>query len=234
MCLAPAVSAAALDHPEPCPILDPVPFPSPPWQMRAQVWMSLFAVRSSGRPDRPSGVYGAAFVNYEPGSELTYHELLVARLVRAGRSAHVRITDIWVDSPTSRDGGRSLWAIPKHLADLPLDSGAVGPVERTSFSGVADGQHLATARFTTLPKAAVVRMPFATSTSQLRDPGTGEPAGPVEGASDEVVVSPFTGSHRGVPSRARWTFDASGPLGFLHGRRPVASFRLRDTKLNFG
>ena len=58
------------------------------------------------------------------GQRLTYHELLVARLVRAGRSAHVRITDIWVDSPASRDGGRSLWAIPKHLADLPLDSGA--------------------------------------------------------------------------------------------------------------
>jgi acetoacetate decarboxylase len=202
--------------------------------MRAQVWMSLFSVRSSGRPDRPGGVYGAAFVDYEPGSELTYHELLVARLVRAGRSAHVRITDIWVDSAISRDGGRSLWAIPKHLADLPLDRGAVGPVERTSFSGVAGGQHLATARFTTLPGAAMVRMPFATSTSQLRDGGTGEPAGPVDSPGDELVVSPFTGSHRGVPSRASWTFDPDGPLGFLHGRRSLASFRLKDTRLNFG
>jgi hypothetical protein len=202
--------------------------------MRAQVWLSLFAVRSSGRPDRPNGVYGAAFVSYEPGSELTYHELLVARLVRDGRSAHVRITDIWVDSPTSRDGGRSLWAIPKHLADLPLDRGAVGPVERTSFSGVTDGQHLATARFTTLPQAAMVRLPFATSTSQLRDAHTGEPAGAVESPGDEVVVSPFNGSHRGIPSRASWTFDPSGPLGFLHGRRSLASFRLRDTRLNFG
>src|SRR4051812_41620537 len=191
--------------------------------MRAQVWMSLFAVRSPARPDRPRGVYGAAFVNYEPGSELTYHELLVARLVRAGRTAHVRITDIWVDSPTSRDGGRSLWAIPKHLADLPLDRGVAGPMERTSFSGVAEGQHLATARFTTLPKAAVVRMPFATSTSQLRDAKTGEPS-TVEGNGADVVLSPFTGSHRGVPSRASWTFDADGPLGFLSGRRPVASF----------
>jgi hypothetical protein len=196
--------------------------------------MSLFSVRSSGRPDRPGGVYGAAFVDYEPGSELTYHELLVARLVRAGRSAHVRITDIWVDSATSRDGGRSLWAIPKHLADRPLDRGAVGPVERTSFSGVAGGQHLATARFTTLPGAAVLRMPFATSTSQLRDAGTGEPAGPVDSPGDELVISPFTGSHRGIPSRASWTFDADGPLGFLSGRRPLASFRLRDTQLNFG
>jgi hypothetical protein len=210
-----------------------VPFPSPPWQMRAQVWMSLFAVRSARRPDRPRGVYGAAFVDYEPGSELTYHELLVARLVRAGRSAHVRITDIWVDSATSRDGGRSLWAIPKHLADLPLDRGVDGPVERTSFGGVAEGQHLATARFTTVPKAAVVRMPFATSTSQLRDARSGEPT-TVEGNGADVVVSPFTGSHRGIPSRATWTFAADGPLGFLHGHKPLASFRLRDTRLNFG
>ncbi len=197
--------------------------------MRAQVWLSLFPVRRPSRPDRPGGVYGAAFVRYDEGSVLTYHELLVARLVRAGRSAHVRITDIWVDSPTSRDGGRTLWAIPKHLADLPLDTGPVGPVERTSFSGVADGQHLATARFTTVPRAAVVRVPFATSTSQVRDAATGEPAGPLGGPGDEVVVSPFTGSHRGVPSRASWTFDPDGPLGFLHGRRPLASFRLRDT-----
>lgn len=195
--------------------------------------MSLFAVRSPSRPDRPRGVYGAAFVDYEPGSELTYHELLVARLVRAGRTAHVRITDIWVDSATSRDGGRSLWAIPKHLADLPLDRGVVGPVERTSFSGLAEGQHVATARFTTLPRAAMVRLPFATSTSQLRDAKTGEPS-TVERDNADVVLSPFTGSHRGVPSRASWTFDAAGPLSFLHGRRPLASFRLKDTRLNFG
>jgi acetoacetate decarboxylase len=173
-------------------------------------------------------------VDYEPGSELTYHELLVARLVRARRSAHVRITDIWVDSPTSRDGGRSLWAIPKRLADLPLDRAVTGAVEHTSFRGVVAGQPLATAHFTTLPGAALVRLPFATSTSQPRDAATGEPAGPLEGPGRQVVVSPFHGSHRGTPARAHWTFDPAGPLSFLHARRPLASFRLRDTRLNFG
>ena len=206
-----------------------MPFPSPPWQMRAQAWLSLFAVRDSGRDDRPSGLYGACFVDYGEGSVLTYHELLVARPVREGRSPQVRITDIWVDSPASRDGGRSLWAIPKNLANLPLRSGDYGPVVRTSFTGVADGQHLASASFVSAPGAALVRLPFATSTSQLRRqvPGSGLD-------DEEVVVSAFTGSTRAVPARARWRFDPDGPLAFLAGRRPLASFRLRDSRLRFG
>lgn len=74
-----------------------MPFLSSPWQMRAQAWLSLFAVRDTGREDRPSGLYGATFVDFEEGIVLTYHKLLVARLVR------------------------------KHLADLPLRSGDHGP-----------------------------------------------------------------------------------------------------------
>ena len=38
------------------------------------------------------------------------------------RRRQVRITDIWVDSATSLEGGRSLWAIPKELAKLDVDS----------------------------------------------------------------------------------------------------------------
>ena len=198
-----------------------VPFPSPPWQMNAQMWLSLFAVRRTGRADRPGGMYGAAFVDYQEGSVLTYHELLVARLVRDGRARRVRITDIWVDSPTSLAGGRSLWAIPKDLADLPIQDGALGPVSRTSFSGVAEGQHLATGSFTSLPGAALVRTPFTSTTSQERQDGS-------------TVVAPLSGSARSLPCRGAWTFDADGPLAFLHGRRPLASFRLRDVRLRFG
>jgi len=134
-----------------------MPFPSPPWSLTAQMWLSVFAVRDSGRPDRPAGVYGAAFVDYQEDGVLAYHELLVARLHDAARR-RVRITDIWVDSVVSRDGGRALWAIPKQLADLPL---------RTS-------------------------------------------------------------------GRGTWRFDPAGPLAFLHGRRPVVSFLVRDARLRFG
>lgn len=198
-----------------------VPFPSPPWQLQAQMWLSLLAVRDTGRPDRPPGLYGAAFVDYQADGVLAYHELLVARLVRDGRARRVRVTDIWVDSPESMAGGRSLWAIPKQLADLPLHERPRGPAVRTAFSGVADGRRLADGAFTSLPGAALVRAPFAATTSQQREDGT-------------TVVTALAGSARVLPCRGSWTFDPDGPLGFLAGHRRLASFRLRDVRLRFG
>ena len=147
-----------------------MPFPSPPWQMRAQMWLSLFRVRDSGRSDRPDGVYGAAFVSYEEGSPLTYLELLVARLLDA-RARQVRITDIWVDSAESRAGGRSLWAIPKDLAELALDDRRLGPTAHTEFAGRLDAGEVASGAFAALPGAAVLRTPFRATTSQVR-PGS--------------------------------------------------------------
>src|SRR4051812_42341112 len=110
-----------------------MPFPSPPWTLRADAWVSVFLLPSGSWPDRPAGAYGAAFVDYREGGVLRYHELLVARLVLDGRMPRVRVTDIWVDSPESMAGGRALWGIPKELADLPLDERRAGPVSRTSF-----------------------------------------------------------------------------------------------------
>jgi hypothetical protein len=198
-----------------------VPFPSPPWKLNAQMWLSVFLVRASGAADRPPGVYGAAFVDYGPGSPLTYHELLVARLVRDGLVRRVRITDIWVDSAESMAGGRSLWAIPKQPAELPLSHRRLGPATRTSFSGTTKDHPIANATFTALPGAARVRLPFAATTSQEREDGT-------------TVVTPLSGSGRSVPCLGSWDFDADGPLGFLHGRRPAASLRVRDVRLSFG
>ena len=199
-----------------------MPFPSPPWQLRARAWLSVFVVRPggdirSGHDDggaRPGGVYAAAFVDYQPGGVLAYHELLVARVVREGRHPALRITDIWVDSAASLVGGRSLWAIPKQAADLPLDVDG----RRASVSATTD-RPVARARFSSGP--ALVRLPFALSTSQLREGG-------------RHVVAPFAGSGRVGPCRAAWQFAPGGPLGFLVGRRPVASFHLREARLRFG
>ena len=198
-----------------------MPFPSPPWSLRARAWLSLFVVSASPRPDRPAGGYAAAFVDYREGGVLTYHELLVAQPVRDGLTPRVRITDIWVDSPESMAGGRALWAIPKQLADLPLDERSVGPATRTTFRAAADGRQLAGATFTSLPRAAVLRTPYRSATSQQREDGS-------------TVLAPLSGSARPVLCHAAWTFDAGGPLGFLHGRRPVLSLRLEDVRLRFG
>ena len=108
----------------------------------------------------PPGVYGAAFVSYEEPGPLTYRELLVARLLD-GRHRRVRITDIWVDSVASRDGGRVLWAIPKELAELDLEETRVGPTAHTSFAARVSGAEVASGQFAAAPGAALVRTPFA-------------------------------------------------------------------------
>lgn len=181
----------------------------------------MFALRESGRPNRPAGVYAVAFVDYLEGSVLTYHELLVARLLRNRPAPRVRITDTWVDSAESRAGGRSLWAIPKQLADLPLHVENEGSRVHTSFRGEAGGVAIASAVFTSRPWAALLPLPFASATSQLRD-------------DDTEVLTRFRGHVRGVPCHARWRFDADGPLGWLHSRRPLVSMHLVEARTSFG
>lgn len=187
--------------------------------MRGQMWLSVFAVRS-GTSERAPGLYGAAFVDYTEGSVLTYRELLLARLVLDGAVPRVHITDIWVDSEASRDGGRSLWAIPKDLAELHVSSGGAGPVVRASGDANLNGSAIAAARFTA-PRVPSLRTPFRFTVAQTRDDGT-------------PVLTPVSGSSRNVPVRGRWDFGAAGPLAWLHGRQPVASFRLGDFALTFG
>ena len=200
---------------------EPVTYPAAPWQMVGSLWLSLFKLKHDVDELRPAGIYGAAFVSYEEGSPLTYLELLCARLLDA-RRRQVRITDIWVDSPTSMEGGRSLWAIPKDLAKLDLDDRRLGPTSFTEVAGDVDGRRIATGQFAGLPGASLVRAPFAAATSQVR-----------EDTGQEVVTS-MTGSARTLPALATWDFDPDGPLGFLHGLRPLASFRLTDLRLTFG
>ena len=120
-----------------------VSYPPAPWQMVGSLWVTLFKVREPVDELRPAGVYGAAFVSYEEGSPLTYHELLVARPVST--SAHgrrVTTTDIWVDSPASVAGGRELWAIPKGLCDFTFESSHSGPLTTTEWkAGLGSHPH---------------------------------------------------------------------------------------------
>jgi Acetoacetate decarboxylase (ADC) len=199
-----------------------VPFPSPPWQLRAEGWLSVFLLWRTRRPDRPAGVYVAAFLDYQEGGVLTYHELLVARLLTDRHALRARVGDIWVDSRQSLAGGRALWAIPKQLADLPLHGHSRGVRRRDGFDGVTrDGQRLASGTCRSWSAAALVRLPFSSALSQPREDGT-------------TVVTRFAGTARPVPCRTAWRFDARGPLAFLFGRRPVLSVRLRSVRLRFG
>lgn len=194
-------------------------YPAPPWQMQGQLWLSLFRVR--GVEGRPDGVYGAAFVSYEPDSELTYSELLVARPA-PGPGRAVEITDIWVDSPESMEGGRELWAIPKGLCEFMSTTDRRGPLERAEWSASITGQPVARATFSDVSRFAP-RLPFRGGT---RQPSL-EPGG-------EPKTATLHGSARSLPCGGRWEFDGAGPLGWLAGRRPVASFRMSGFQMSFG
>ncbi|MCW2792243.1 MAG: hypothetical protein JWO76_1341 [Nocardioides sp.] len=200
----------------------PPEYPPAPWDMVGQLWLSLFRVRDV--PGHADGVHGAAFVSYEPGSPLTYSELLVARLVRSPEhDRRVSISDIWVDSPASMRGGRELWAIPKGLCDFTLDTSHTGPLSRTEWSATLERRPIAAARFTDVSKAAV-RLPFRGGTWQ---PGIAE-----TGHEDRTAT--LRGSAKMLPCRGAWEFGADGPLAWLRGARQLASFRMAGFRMSFG
>jgi acetoacetate decarboxylase len=202
-------------------------YPPAPWQMHGQLWLSLFRVREGDHPDRAPGVHGVALVKYEEPSPLTYGELLVAHLVSPGstRAKAVNITDIWVDSPASVAGGRALWAIPKDLCDFTFASERHGVRTRTTWTASLDGRPIASASFTDVSRLAP-RLPFKGDTWQLRAASDSAPA--------EEVTASLTGSSKALPCRGSWDFDPAGPLGWLHGKQSIASFRQADFRMSFG
>ncbi|GAA4112646.1 acetoacetate decarboxylase family protein [Nocardioides fonticola] len=196
-------------------------YPPTPWRMRAQLWMSLFRVPHPVDDLRPAGVYGVAFVRYEEGSPLTYHELLAGRMVDTGEHGRrVTITDIWVDSPASVAGGRALWAIPKELCTFAETEQRGRLRSRASWTASLAGRPIATARFGDV-SAAMPRTPFRGETWQ---PAIDDHAAPVLGA--------LTGSAKAGPCRSSWSFAPDGPLGWLDGARRLASFRNADVRMD--
>ncbi|HET8604130.1 MAG TPA: acetoacetate decarboxylase family protein [Marmoricola sp.] len=197
-------------------------FPPAPWRMRGQAWLSVFRLPRPVDVLHPAGVYAVALVDYQPDSPLTYHELLVARAVGRARDRRLTITDIWVDSPDSRDGGRSLWAIPKHLAGFEHREQRWGPLSRARWSVDLNGHTLLRARFVDASRLAP-RLPFRG--------GTWQP--PIDDHVEPVATA-LSGSARALPCWGAWDLDTNGPLGWLAGRRPVASFRMVDFAMSFG
>ena len=201
-----------------------IDYPPAPWHMVGQLWLTLFRLREAVDELRPVGIYGAAWVSYEPGSPLTYSELLVARPISTDRHGRrVSITDIWVDSPASVAGGRELWAIPKGLCDFELESVHRGPLATTDWSASLGRRPIASATFTDV-SSAMVRVPFKGGTWQ---PG-------IDDTDGEERTATLQGSAKGLPCRGRWDFAADGPLGWLRGARQLASFRQADFRMSFG
>jgi hypothetical protein len=201
-----------------------VNYPEAPWDMVGSLWLTLFRLRDAVDDLRPAGVYGAAFVSYEEGSPLTYHELLVARPIATdAHGRRVTITDIWVDSPESVAGGRELWAIPKGLCDFTFDTSHSGPLSGTEWTATIGRTPIATARFRDVSRAAP-RLPFKGGTWQ---PG-------IDDTDGEERTGTLQGSSKALPARAHWDINPAGPLGWLGRARQLASFRQASFRMSFG
>ncbi|MDR7300033.1 acetoacetate decarboxylase family protein [Haloactinomyces albus] len=195
-------------------------YPPEPWRLCGQLSLSLWRLPKQQLPAVAeglspvlvggAGILGTAWVVYQSGSVLEYNELLVAVLVRRGARLRACITQIWVDSEASRQGGRALWGIPKDMATFEVP--ATVPL-RARAPGIAS---VSTSDRGTLPGTWPLRYTVAQ---------------PVAGGVGESRVRVRT---RLTMCTASWQVDPSGPLGRLHGHRPFASVAMRDFGMWFG
>jgi hypothetical protein len=199
-------------------------YPPQPWSLRGRMYVSVWVLPVAALPPLPPelagavrvlrlgsrAVLGTAWVDYRPGGDLSYRELLSAVLMRAGVRPRVTISHIWVDSPESRDGGRALWGIPKDLAEFTLtDAEATatadaGPIAEAGLSGAKP----------------LLRLPIGFTCTQAR--------------AGAALSTPVRSTARCGPARVRWHIAPDGPLGFLAGRRPLLSLVADDFRMRFG
>ncbi|MGI5184942.1 acetoacetate decarboxylase family protein [Dactylosporangium sp. CA-152071] len=204
-----------------------MPYPPSPWSLRGRMHVSVWAVPVADVPALPPALDGAvrvlrvgrrafvgtAWVDYRPGGDMAYRELLSAVLTRAGWRPRVTITHIWVDSVASRDGGRELWGIPKDLADLTIPS-VSGPASASTVDGPIASAVLP--RGDGLPPRLPARFRV------------------VQALAGRAETTPVRSTARYGPARVVWTFAPEGPLRFLAGRRPLLSFVAGDFRMRFG
>ena len=203
-------------------------YPDEPWRLAGEAFVSVWSVPRRALPRVPDvvsplmiggrAVVVTAWIDYTPPGQLSYHELLATvatRPERRFRSAlAASITEIWVANEASRAGGRELWGIPKESAVFELDrSGGF------TASASAHGEWIATASFT--PRGPV-------------GPATRAAFTIIQSVSGRPWPSPVRARMRARFASATWTVNPHGPLGYLAGRRPLASAHLCDARLLFG
>jgi hypothetical protein len=154
---------------------------------------------------------GTAWVDYQPGGDMTYHELLSAVLMRSGLRPRVTIAQIWVDSADSRDGGRELWGIPKDLADFQMTGDTASA--RTAAGPIAS----------------------ASMRRGLRLPGRW-PIGfrVTQALSGKPTTTRVRATARLSFARVEWRVARDGAFGFWPARRPMLSVVAYDFRMRFG
>lgn len=202
---------------------DETSYPPEPWDLKGLGYVSLWSVPARVLPALPPGVrpislfgraiVATAFVDYLPGGLLAYHELLVAPLVRSGVRPGLSITDIWVDSPASRAGGRELWGIPKELAEFDL-------THEPAFHGSARAGGTLVADARVRPGRVGARLPFPLRGNTLQT------------LNESLASTPLRATGKVRLASASWHVD--GPLWWLRPYRPFLTVAAVDFGLRFG
>lgn len=204
---------------------DGIPYPPAPWRLRGVMYLSVWPVPAEEIAGRlPEGMApvvrfgrvltGTAWAAYGSGGILSYSEMLAAVRVRAAGRRGVTITDIRVDSPASRAGGRALWGIPKELAEFQEFRG-----DEYHARAEIEGRTYAAIQFAPLFKLPG-RWRFRLMTAQAGEDGP--------------ILTDMRARARIEVGRARWRFAADGPLRFLTGLQPLFSVRLARLALEAG
>jgi hypothetical protein len=200
-------------------------YPPAPWLLQGQANFHVLAVRSGSLPPVPAGFtplriggFGlvvVGWVDYQGGSILRYRELLAAVAGRWAGGVSATVTDMWVDSPASRAGGRALWGYPKQLASFEL---AINP-SGTARASDPDGTELARGTFTALVTSPV---------------GITVRGGTVQRLDGRL--SAVRASFRSRPALGRGSIWAppESPLAFVNDARTLLRLGLRDFEFTFG
>ncbi len=210
--------------------VNPSSFPPAPWRLQGQLYASVWwvPVRRLQLSLDPAlelltvagrACVAAAFVDYQPGSVLTYGELFGAVSVRLRGSlrAGMTVTHMWVDSEPSLRGGRALWGMPKQMARFALDP-APPDAAFTGASWDSQGKELARVRMQPLAGAPrKVRLPVPVLNLQVLH-------GKVQAPPSAIRFSPR------LLRAAEWTIPGDSPLAELGiaGVRPGVSAQARD------
>lgn len=195
-------------------------FPLAPWDLGGQGWLTVCtAPRPAISPHAPGVVplslFGrvlvvAAFVDYDSSGLLSYHELMVAVVVRKGFRLGLSITDIWVDDETSQRGARAMWGIPKQLADFTLTA---EPRLTATAGSIATAEEL--------PRRSP-SLPVRLTTSVWQSVG------------GKARRTELRTSARVRLTRLRWRLVPGGALGRLATARPRLHLAVANLRMRFG
>lgn len=123
-------------------------YPPAPWRSSGQLWTGLFTIDSALQlPEGVSHFLGPnklmiSIVRYTEGT-LIYDEFIAGPVVRRGPFIGILVEHIWVNNESSLRGGRSIWGMPKQMAEFTWNDDCVRITDEKGLVAVLNvGRHI--------------------------------------------------------------------------------------------